>query len=41
LANDPEKCQALGDAAQKYVASHFDFSVVGSLYEDLYTELIA
>ena len=39
LANDPEKRQALGDAAQKYVASHFDFSVVGSLYENLYTEL--
>jgi len=41
LANDPEKCQALGDAAQKYVAAHFDFSVVGSLYEDLYAELTA
>ena len=39
LANDPEKRQALGDAAQKHVASHFDFSVVGSLYENLYTEL--
>lgn len=39
LANDPEKRQALGDAAQKHVASHFDFSVVGSIYESLYTEL--
>lgn len=40
LGNDPEKRKALGDAAQKHVTSHFDFSVVGSLYENLYTELL-
>jgi len=41
LGNDTEKCQSLGQAAQKHVFSHFDFSVVGSLYENLYTELLA
>ncbi|MBI5964265.1 MAG: glycosyltransferase family 4 protein [Chloroflexi bacterium] len=41
LGNDPEKRQALGSAAQKHVTSHFDFSVVGSQYENLYTELLA
>ncbi|MBI5353868.1 MAG: glycosyltransferase [Chloroflexi bacterium] len=40
LGNDPEKCRALGDAAQTHVRSHFDFSVVGSLYENLYDELL-
>jgi glycosyltransferase involved in cell wall biosynthesis len=40
LGNDPEKCRVLGEAAQKHVLSHFDFSVVGTLYENLYTELL-
>jgi glycosyltransferase involved in cell wall biosynthesis len=41
LGNDPEKRQILGEAAHKHVYSHFDFSVVGALYENLYTELLA
>jgi len=40
LGNDPEKCRVLGNAAQVHVRSHFDFSVVGSLYENLYDELL-
>jgi glycosyltransferase involved in cell wall biosynthesis len=41
FGNDPEKRQSFGAAAQKHVTSHFDFSVVGSLYENLYAELTA
>lgn len=41
LGKDLEKRHVLGIAAQKYVYSHFDFSVVGSLYENLYHELLA
>lgn len=40
MGNNPEKRQSLGDAARERVQAHFDFSVVGSLYEDLYTELL-
>ena len=39
LGKDHEKRKAFGDSAQKHVYSHFDFSVVGSLYENLYNEL--
>jgi glycosyltransferase involved in cell wall biosynthesis len=41
LGQDPEKCRALGEAAQAFVRSHFDFSVVGSRYENLYSDLVA
>ena len=41
LAHDPEKCRTLGAAAQEHVRSHFDLSVVGALYEELYTDLLA
>jgi glycosyltransferase involved in cell wall biosynthesis len=41
LGNNPEMRQALGDAAQKFIFSHFDFSVVGSQYKRLYSELLS
>ncbi len=41
MGNDPKKRQLLGEAAQKHVLSHFDFSAVGALYQDLYAELSA
>jgi glycosyltransferase involved in cell wall biosynthesis len=41
LGNNPEKRQSLGASAQKHVYSHFDFSVVGFLYENLYAELLS
>ncbi|MBI5943585.1 MAG: glycosyltransferase family 4 protein [Chloroflexi bacterium] len=41
LGNDPQKRESLGLAAQKQALSHFDFGVVGSLYEDLYRGLLA
>ncbi len=40
LGNDPVKRKALGEAAQKRIADHFDFSVVGAQYETLYLDLI-
>lgn len=41
FGSDSNKRQILGEAAQRHVSSHFDFSVVGSLYENLYAELSA
>jgi hypothetical protein len=41
MGKDPEKCHALGDSAQMYVKAHFDFSVIGSQYESLYTDMLA
>ena len=41
LGNDPQKRELLGQAARQHVLSHFDFSVVGSMYEELYRGLLA
>ena len=40
LATDSERRQQLGEAARQRVLDHYDFSVVGSKYEELYAELI-
>jgi glycosyltransferase involved in cell wall biosynthesis len=41
LGNDPQKRESLGLAAQRHVLGHFDFSVVGSMYEELYRGLLS
>lgn len=40
LATNPERRQQLGEAARKRILEQYDFSVVGSRYETLYTELL-
>jgi glycosyltransferase involved in cell wall biosynthesis len=40
LATDPARRKQLGEAARQRILDHYDFSVVGSKYEALYTELL-
>lgn len=40
LAIDPGRRKQLGEAARQRILDHYDFSVVGSKYEALYTELL-